>query len=144
MRGRAAWGRRVPADAARGSADAGPRGLGRRGRRRLRAPDDTRPDLREGSRDAARTSARAGSAACALPANQPRPSSCSCWEWRYCSRSRAAAARATAADANEPNDGLDAATPLTAGYPLEGVLTAGDSDVFGGEAPAGAGATRSS
>lgn len=47
---------------------------------------------------------------------------------------------ATAADTNEPNDGLEAATPLTAGYPLEGVLTAGDSDVFGSEAPAGAGA----
>lgn len=47
---------------------------------------------------------------------------------------------ATATDANEPNDGLEAATPLTAGYPLEGVLTAGDSDVFGSVAPAGAGA----
>ena len=45
----------------------------------------------------------------------------------------------TATDGNEPNDEVGAATPLVAGYPLEGVLTAGDSDVFGSEAPAGAG-----
>lgn len=44
-----------------------------------------------------------------------------------------------AVDANEPNNGPEAATTLTPGKPLDGVLTAGDSDVFGSEAPAGAG-----
>ena len=44
----------------------------------------------------------------------------------------------TAADGNEPNDGPDAATPLVTGAPVKGVLTAGDSDVFRSDAPAGA------
>jgi len=49
---------------------------------------------------------------------------------------------ATAADVNEPNDEVNAATPLVAGSPLEGVVTAGDLDVFSSEAPASAGRHR--
>lgn len=42
---------------------------------------------------------------------------------------------ATAADKNEPNDELNAATQLAAGATLEGVIGADDSDVFACEAP---------
>ena len=44
-----------------------------------------------------------------------------------------------AVDANEPNDGVDAATPLVSGTPVSGVLAAGDSDVFRSDAPEGSG-----
>lgn len=51
----------------------------------------------------------------------------------------AACGSTAATDANEPNDQLEAATVLSAGSPLRGVLTAGDSDIFSSEAPAGSG-----
>ena len=54
----------------------------------------------------------------------------------------AACGGTAATDVNEPNDEVNAATSLVAGLPLEGSLTAGDSDVFGSEAPAGPGAHR--